>query len=114
MPTCSKARYRLHAERQEVASELGAHVVRHNHVFLIDSVQRGDAASEVMISWDDDELELEEAGELSFTVPPLGDFKVMSCKVLKEPAQAVVINFSDPVGCGSQDLTGLHPSAAGS
>lgn len=76
------------------------------HRFTIDSVARMDLASSVTIQVNGKAIGAEEEFELEQEVPALGDFKVLSSKVVHQPDQFASITFSDPIN-KEQDLAGL-------
>ncbi len=76
-----------------------------SHSFVIDSVDRKEERSEVMLAWDGDDLDIDE-GEESFSIPPLGEFSVMNIHVVQEPNQRIEVHFSDPLK-KDQNLEGL-------
>lgn len=76
------------------------------HQFVIDSVARTDNAEEVLIQWSGQDIGVDEGGEERFEVPALGDFKLMSSKVVQQPEQYILLQFSDPLDA-NQNLRGL-------
>lgn len=76
------------------------------HTFRVDSVRRGENASNVTLAWDGDEINVDKQGKTDVTIPALGDFKVVEYKTFNNPDQYVVLTFSDPIK-KSQDLNGL-------
>jgi uncharacterized protein YfaS (alpha-2-macroglobulin family) len=80
------------------------HPDRKRFTFTIDSIQRGDEASEVVFRWAEDVGDLYR--EPSLTIPALGDFSIVGVRVIQRPEQQVVINFSDPLD-ENQNLNGL-------
>jgi uncharacterized protein YfaS (alpha-2-macroglobulin family) len=75
--------------------------------FTIDSVRRLSKKSEVLIKWSGKPIEV--AGKdssVKFNVPALGDFQIMSVKVVQAPDQYVSVQFSDPL-MEKQVLDGL-------
>lgn len=76
------------------------------HHFTVDSVQRKENKDSVIIRYTGKPLGVEKREEKVQRIPALGDFKVMSVDVKKEPDQHVVVRFSDPLD-QEQDLSGL-------
>jgi len=77
------------------------------HHFSIDSIERTETASKVLLKWDGKELGIEKNnGEKEIDIPALGDFTVMDIKVIQTPEQYVSVQFSDPVQ-EKQNLEGL-------
>lgn len=74
--------------------------------FIIDSIQRYDSTTEMVISWDGDDLDIETKGKLLFPIPGKNQFKVIKIEVGDENNQSVLINFSDPLK-KDQDFKGL-------
>ncbi len=87
------------------------------HDFTVGEIVRGTSASEVKLAWDADDLDIDAEGETKVVIPALGDFTVMSARVVEADNQYVVLHFSDPL-LASQDLNGLigfkgEPKVAG-
>lgn len=81
--------------------------------FDIDNVARGEKRSDVFITWNASSLGLEKDGKENFEIPPLGDMRVMSCKMHHTPSRFLELHFSDPLD-PKQDLEGfvqIKPSA---
>lgn len=76
------------------------------HNFIIEEVERKDAASKVTLTADGKVLGVEQRDEREIEVPALGDFKVMSVKVEQSSTQNIIIQFSDPLN-EKQNLAGL-------
>lgn len=74
--------------------------------FQVDSVNRGEKASNVKIAWDGDEIDVDNKGEENVVIPSIFDFLVLDAKSFQEPNQYIEVRFSDPVK-KSQDLNGL-------
>ena len=66
-----------------------------NHHFTIDSVQRKKSKGEIILSWKGKELGARDNGEKTFSIPPLGEFRVLDIRVQQEPEQMISIFFSD-------------------
>ncbi|POS01825.1 hypothetical protein Q361_10714 [Flavobacterium croceum DSM 17960] len=75
--------------------------------FMIDSIQRFDATSEVELKWDGDAADIDDQeGETTIEIPGKNDFKVLSVKIGDENNQSLLINFSDRLK-KDQDFKGL-------
>lgn len=76
------------------------------HLFTIDSILRTEEESLVQISYNGTPISADQQGTREFSVPALGDFKVISHQLVQYPDQHVIIRFSDPIR-KNQDLKGL-------
>ena len=76
------------------------------HQFTIDSIQRGDRELAVEIRYDGQAISSAQQGKEIFKVPALGDFKVISHRLVQYPEQHVLLSFSDPLS-KDQSLNGL-------
>jgi len=76
------------------------------HRFTVDSVLRAENASSLAITWDGDGIGSEDAGELPFTVPAIGDLTLISATTDSEGEQHATLLFSDPLDA-EQELEGL-------
>jgi alpha-2-macroglobulin len=76
------------------------------HSFTVEGIERGNAASELKLSWDGKPLNVELTGSKVITVPAVGDFIVMNVMAVNGAEQYASIQFSDPIAIG-QELTGL-------
>lgn len=79
---------------------------KRSHHYMADSVLRKSNASEVVIKWDGEPLQLDVKGEHKLIIPALGDFSALNAKVVNDGSQHVAIYFSDPI-LPTQDLSGL-------
>lgn len=77
-----------------------------NHRFTIDSIKRGDDASQVVVQWEKEKISAENNGEEAIEIPALGDFKVMNFQLTQQPEQFITLYFSDPLQ-EDQELNGL-------
>ncbi|MEM7572943.1 MAG: MG2 domain-containing protein [Bacteroidota bacterium] len=85
-----------------------------NYQFVIADVRRGEAASQVEISWDGTGLgNAELSGQRQVSVPAIGDFLVTEVVTERDPEARIRIRFSDPLD-PDQDLTGLIALSDGS
>ncbi|HEY4784696.1 MAG TPA: MG2 domain-containing protein, partial [Bacteroidales bacterium] len=76
------------------------------HRFTVDSVFRGETASEVHLDWKASEIDAEGSGQEIVKIPSIYDFFVLEAKPVQETQQYISIRFSDPLD-PNQDLTGL-------
>lgn len=76
------------------------------HRFFIDSVARGEKASQIIAQWEGEPIGLDQAGEEVFEVPSINNFSVINVRSFSEPNQSITIHFSDPLH-PHQDITGL-------
>lgn len=76
------------------------------HNFVIEEVQRTDAASKVTVVADGKVLGVEQRDEREIEIPALGDFKITNVKVEQSSTQNIIIQFSDPLN-EKQNLAGL-------
>jgi len=83
------------------------------HRFSINGIQRGEKAATITLNWDGAPINVDIKGSKDIEIPSLNDFKVMDVKVVQEPEQYAVLQFSDPI-LESQDLTGLVTLSGGS
>jgi uncharacterized protein YfaS (alpha-2-macroglobulin family) len=74
--------------------------------FTINKAVRGEKRSNVFISWKAKDLGVKQDGEENLEIPPLGDMRVMSCKMQHRPSRFLELHFSDPLDA-KQDLEGL-------
>ncbi len=74
--------------------------------FTIDSIRRYDDTSYLNIRWDGSSAGISEKGEEEYLIPGKSDFNVVDMRVVQQPDQYLIINFSDPL-LQSQDFKGL-------
>jgi len=79
---------------------------RLGHRFTIDSIERGDKASQLRIAWSGKPIGVDKQGEEKVQVPAIGDFSVIEAVVVQGAEQHIVVRFSDPLE-QNQDLAGL-------
>lgn len=77
-----------------------------HHAFVVEDVARKDNASKVVLSIDGKALNVDRQEEKEVEIPALSDFKVMQVRVVQNPNQYVVLQFSDPLK-EKQELQGL-------
>ncbi len=76
------------------------------HMFVVEDVVRKEAASKVVLSVDGKNLGITLQDKKEIEIPALGDFKIVNAKVVQNPNQYVVLQFSDPLK-EKQELRGL-------
>ena len=76
------------------------------HLFTVEDVARIDNASKVTLSIDGKSLDVDVSEEREVQIPALSDFKIVNAKVIQNPSQYVVLQFSDPIK-EKQELDGL-------
>lgn len=74
--------------------------------FVIDSVQRFEDDSEIMLSWDGKSIQSETKGEAPFTIAGKNNFSVVNVTAHFAPNSHLKINFSDPIR-ENQNFNGL-------
>ncbi|RLD81120.1 MAG: hypothetical protein DRJ15_05300, partial [Bacteroidetes bacterium] len=74
--------------------------------FSIDSIHRGDLASEVTLEWDASQQNIDVRGSQQIEIPSKSDFELLKVRVYQLPSQRVVLSFSDQLK-GDQLLDGL-------
>lgn len=76
------------------------------HNFIIEDVARKSDSSAVSLVVKGAPLGVKRDDEQQISIPALGDFKVMHAKVVQNPTQYVILQFSDPLK-EKQELKGL-------
>ncbi len=76
------------------------------HKFIIDSIVRFDKASTVKLEWNGKAIGVDKKEEKEIEIPAIGDFKLMSAKVIQYPEQFLQLQFTDPLD-ETQNLNGL-------
>ncbi len=74
--------------------------------FIIDSIQRKIAASDIVINWDGSKSDIEQKGDMKFAIPAKNQFHVVKVDLDNQTKQWVAINFSDPL-YNDQNFKGL-------
>lgn len=74
--------------------------------FKIDSIQRLEEDSELVVSWDGNAMGIESDGQNTLKIPGKSNFSVLEVTVESGDKQLVLINFSDPLKKG-QNFKGL-------
>jgi alpha-2-macroglobulin len=76
------------------------------HKFRVDSVQRGEDASQVLLSWNGSSIDADVSGKETVIIPSINDFSALEAKVVQDAQAYISVRFSDPLEA-NQDLTGL-------
>ena len=74
--------------------------------FMVDSIQRDEEDSELIIDWNGNEVDIDQKGTTVFPIPGKNNFKVLAIEIGDENNQSLLINFSDPLN-KDQDFKGL-------
>ncbi|MBF7092206.1 hypothetical protein IUY40_11710 [Flavobacterium sp. ALJ2] len=74
--------------------------------FIIDSIQRLPDASNLEISYDGSDFDIDQKGKMDFPITSINEFKIIKVEIPDENSQSVLINFSEPLEKG-QDFKGL-------
>lgn len=80
--------------------------VEFKHQFTVENVVRAMDDGKVVVEWNGEAIDVEDAGRLNVEIPGLNNFKVMSAEAHLSPSQYVELRFSDPID-KTQDLNGL-------
>jgi uncharacterized protein YfaS (alpha-2-macroglobulin family) len=74
--------------------------------FIIDSIQRFAEETNVVISYDGSDFDIDQKGKIDYSVAAKDVFKVVKVEIPEGNVQTLFINFSDPLQKG-QDFSGL-------
>ncbi len=78
-----------------------------SHYFLVDSVERKEKPTEIILNWDGEEQGIKRDGESKFSIPALHDFVMMDLvQNFEQTESSLQIFFSDPLD-NQQDIQGL-------
>lgn len=77
-----------------------------HHRFVVDSVLRGEEASEVLISWNGERIGTKDRSEVRVEIPSINTLTLVSAQTITTDEQHAILHFSDPLD-PTQDLTGL-------
>ena len=77
-----------------------------SHAFTVKGVERGEAASEVRLTWDGAPLRVDNKGYRTVEVPALGQFELIDVSAVLGEARYILLRFSDPLAT-DQKLQGL-------
>jgi len=76
------------------------------HNFVVEEVARKDQPSSVKLTMEGNAIGIDRTEDKDVEIPSLSDFKLMNAKVVQNPTQYVVLQFSDPLK-EKQNLEGL-------
>jgi len=76
------------------------------HYFTIDSILRKKETSSVDLKWNGDVIGVNKNEKSEIEIPAIGDFKLLSSKVIHHPEQYLQLQFTDPLD-ERQNLKGL-------
>ncbi|RLD52389.1 MAG: hypothetical protein DRI94_03295 [Bacteroidetes bacterium] len=76
------------------------------HTFVIDSIVRYDKANSVKLEWNGKAIGVDKKEEKEIEIPAIGDFKLISSRVVQYPDQFLQLQFTDPLD-ETQNLNGL-------
>lgn len=76
------------------------------HHFVVEEVTRKEEETKVLLEIAGKPLGIDQAESREVVIPSLSDFKLMTARVVQQPAQHVVLQFSDPLK-EKQNLNGL-------
>ena len=79
---------------------------KRTHLFQVDSITRGNSASEVKLVWDGSPVDSKADGSTTIEIPAIGDFRVLSARSFPGTQQSLLVQFSDPLK-SEQNLDGL-------
>ncbi len=77
-----------------------------SHDWTVAGVERSNAASSVHLAWSGAPIGVEKSISEEQSVPPFGEFLILSAKAVQVEEQYILLNFSDPLSA-AQDLSGL-------
>ncbi len=77
-----------------------------SHLFQVDSIHRGRAASAVKLQWDGAPINSKTDGDLKVEIPALNDFRILDVRSFPSEQPCLRVQFSDPLDPG-QNLDGL-------
>ncbi|UXX80516.1 MG2 domain-containing protein [Reichenbachiella carrageenanivorans] len=83
-----------------------AHESPTRHAFVIENVQRGEAKSEVQVTWDGQAIQVDETNDLKYEIPSINDYKVLSVNIGRGKQDYISVLFSDPL-MPKQNLKGF-------
>ncbi|MGK7396239.1 MAG: alpha-2-macroglobulin family protein [Candidatus Cyclobacteriaceae bacterium M3_2C_046] len=77
-----------------------------SHQFVIEEIQRTDHPGQVDVFLNGKSLEIDKEEKQQFEIPALGEFKLISARVVQSPDQYLSLHFSDPL-LPDQTLDGM-------
>jgi uncharacterized protein YfaS (alpha-2-macroglobulin family) len=76
------------------------------HKFTVENIQRGDAASRLVLRWDGTPINVANRGERTVDIPAARAFELTSARAVTQPDTYIELRFSQPLDA-RQNLTGL-------
>lgn len=76
------------------------------HNFIVENVTRKDDQSKVILSINGNTLKVDRTEKKEVEIPSLDDFRLMNTKIVQNPNQYIILQFSDPLK-EKQNLDGL-------
>lgn len=76
------------------------------HYFRADSILRTSSEGSVTVSWNGQAIGSDQHGEKQVVIPALDQFVFLSARMVQDPEQLIVVQFSDPLD-PKQNLRGL-------
>lgn len=76
------------------------------HRFIIENIERDDNVGKVEVSWNGAPLEVEKKKNITFEIPSLSDYRVLSANLVRGEESYLSVHFSDPL-MADQNLMGL-------
>jgi uncharacterized protein YfaS (alpha-2-macroglobulin family) len=87
-------------------------ITESNHFpFTIDSIQRFEDDSKIIVKWNGSKLDIDNKGEFKKDILGKATFKVLAIDVVESPTQYIQVNFTDPLK-KNQNFKGLVKIAA--
>lgn len=77
-----------------------------DYLFTIDSIERTNQTNKLEIAWNGSKINVEKQGDLQVEIPALGDFKLISTRIIHGHEQYLQLQFSDPLK-ENQNLKGI-------
>jgi uncharacterized protein YfaS (alpha-2-macroglobulin family) len=79
---------------------------RQVHIFTIDSIDRGNDSSTLLVFWNGKPIDVENEGTKSIHIPAIDEFSIIDSRALPTGEQGFSISFSDPL-LANQSVVGL-------
>ncbi|MEP5364008.1 MAG: MG2 domain-containing protein [Reichenbachiella sp.] len=93
-------------QSQSSLSITWAHSSPTRHSFTIENVKRGEKPSPVNLAWNGASIQVEEADQLTYEIPSINDYKVLSVNIGRGSNDYISVLFSDPL-MPKQNLEGF-------
>ncbi|MCF6365624.1 MAG: MG2 domain-containing protein [Bacteroidales bacterium] len=93
-------------EGKKLSVKWSSDVDLQRHFFTIDSIVRKKEASSIKLKWNGDVIDVDKDEDSEIEIPAIGDFKLLSSKVIHNPEQYLQLQFTDPLD-EKQNLSGL-------